>query len=143
MKREHAKHSDKNAKESMADDYFRQDVKTRLQGDLEQLTGKKTSRLKFKVEVPPMARFWAIMEISLPATGGGRPLENETARVIKAEAFRRLTNSGLPRECQESKSKMSKLFHIDKPESVRYELYRAIVSKHKDKIKEFLRRLKK
>jgi hypothetical protein len=143
LKREHATHSDKNAKESTADDYFRQDVKTRLQADSEQLTRKKTSRLKFKVEVPPMARFWAIMEMSLPATGGGRPLENETARVIKAEAFRRLTNSGLPRECQESESKMSKLFHIDKPESVRYELYRGIVNKHKDKIKEFLRRLKK
>jgi hypothetical protein len=40
-------------------------------------------------------------------------------------------------------SEMSKLFHIDKPESVRYELYRGIVNKHKDKIKEFLRRLKK
>ena len=40
-------------------------------------------------------------------------------------------------------SEMSKLFHIDKPESVRYERYRGIVSKHKDKIKEFLSRLKK
>ena len=85
MKREHAKHSDKNAKESTADDYFRQDLKTRLQADLEQLTGKKASRLKYKIEVPPRARFWAMMEMSLPATGGGRLLENDPRESSKAK----------------------------------------------------------
>ena len=147
MKREHAKHSDKNAKESTADDYFRQDLKTRLQADTEKFTGKKASSLEFKVEVPlsilNIQRYRAIMEMSIPQRGRGRPLEPETARVIKAEAYRRLANSELPPECQESMSEMSKRFHIDKPESVRYDRYRAIVSIHAGKIKELLSILKK
>ena len=106
---------------------------------------EKASRLKYRVEVLPMARFWAIMEMSLPATGGGRPPENETARVIKAEAFRRLRNSGLSfanvrkacRRCSNSSC------HRQAGSQCAMNAYRGIVSKHKDKIKEFLSRLKK
>ena len=152
LKPKQAKNSDKSAKKStavageLADDYFRQEAKARWQADIDRLTGKKTS-VTFKVEVPlpilNIERYRTIMEMAIPATIGGRPLEHETARVIKAEAYRRLANSGLPRECQESMSEMSKHFHIDKPESERYDRYRAIVSTHKGKIKELLSILNK
>jgi hypothetical protein len=117
------------------DGYSLGDVKKRLQADLEQLTAKKASSLKFKVAVPPMMRFKAIMEMPIPKSSHGRPLEGETARVIKAEAFRRLTRDG-------SMRKMAKEFFMDRPESERYDHYRVIVKQHASKIKEFLSILK-
>jgi hypothetical protein len=114
-----------------------------LQADLERLTGKKVSGLSFKVDLPPMERFGAIMGMSIPqpklepgSNRRGRPIAAETARVIKAEAFRKLTRQG-------SMRKMAKIFFTDKPEPERYDRYRAIVVQHSDKIKELLSSLKR
>jgi hypothetical protein len=116
----------------IADDHYQKLARERVQADLEKLTGKKPSSLKFNVVVPPMARFRGIMEMSIPRTGHGRPLAGETARVIKAEAFRKLTRDG-------SMRKMAKMFFTDKPQSERYDRYRAVVAQHADKVKELLR----
>ena len=65
---------------------------------------KKASRLKYKVEVPPMARFWAIMECMSPSGNGRRPSTGERDR--ESHQSRSLPSApeirASPRECQES-----------------------------------------
>jgi hypothetical protein len=136
LKPRQGKNTGERREPSTADSYFLDEVRTGLQADLERLTGKKVSGLSFKVDVPPMERFGAIMGMSIPQPRRGRPIAGETARVIKAEAFRKLTRQGSMRE-------MAKTFFTDKPEPERYDRYRAIVVQHSGKIKELLSSLKR
>lgn len=76
-----------------------------------------------------------MLERPLPKRSG-RSVSEETGRVVKAEAFRRLTGVGSMRS-------MSERFFLDKQPTERYDRYRAIVAQHATKIEQFLDELKK
>jgi hypothetical protein len=87
-------------------------------------------------DIPWLDRLHAVWTIPLPKAR--RRLSSETERIIKAEAFRKLTNcatQGQMCACACLPRRKSK--------SERYEAYRKAVEHHDDKIREFLDILKK
>lgn len=111
----------------------------------QRLIAEHPAGLSFKVEWPTWSaartkeleeeRYRSVLERPLPKRSG-RSVSEETGRVVKAEAFRRLTGVGSMRS-------MSERFFLDKQPTERYDRYRAIVAQHATKIEQFLDELKK
>ena len=163
---------------ALPDNHFREEVRKRLLADLNrwpqwmprqraQLTPTcdrckrefptgtevrlhKKECMSFKIEIPAEVRlqmlFEHIMETPLPKRR--RRVSNETARVIKTEAFRLLIKTEpfrlLTKGENESMRQISNrcLFFYEETKAKRYDAYRKVVEHHRARVTEFLGILK-